>query len=132
MKEEEKINNDRFLRLGPFSVSGTKLISRANLRPDLSYQDAQDPKLFLTALQSKFGEPDVVSVTEGYSYSILDTETEVKFEAYSGSSGPAYGGSVRNFIFHANSRPELRPRVLKVFQAFEQFLLTMDAATEEE
>jgi hypothetical protein len=75
-------------------ISGTSLIRWRN--PDKS--SAGD---FLACLWTLFGEPQSVEY-EGFTYALVHIPTGLTFSAYSGGSGPAYGG------FH-QQRLELQP-----------------------
>lgn len=64
------------------------------------------PGDFLSRLWTLFGVPN--SISDGvFSYYICDRETGLEFTAYSGASGPAYGG-------YPNDAEDLRP-VLEIF-----------------
>ena len=52
----------------------------------------ESPGMFLGRLWALFGRPTVLT-DAGYSYSVHDRDTDSKFEAYSGASGPAYGAA---------------------------------------
>lgn len=66
---------------------------------------------FLARLHAHFGAPHVVQ-WEGFSYHLVDRDTGLAFEAYTGSSGPAYGGE-------AAGEP--------IFSAMRRFAPTLDA-----
>jgi len=75
--------NERFVR-DP-SVDGDKLRNRPGDAP------AGD---FLGRLWTLFGAPDLVG-DSGFTYGLRDRQTGLGFTAYSGPSGPAYGGDPR-------------------------------------
>lgn len=49
------------------------------------------PGAFLARLWALFGQPPT-EIDDGFSYSVKDSTTGLTFTAYSGSSGPAFGG----------------------------------------
>lgn len=53
------------------------------------------PGAFLGRLWALFGPPDAIG-DEGFTYVIQDTDSGLVFTAYSGASGPAYGGLPRD------------------------------------
>jgi hypothetical protein len=64
----------------------------------------QSPGAFLGRLWNLFGEPDEVT-DSGFAYGIRDLRTGLRFSAYSGASGPAFGGDPRQ---EAEAGPVLR------------------------
>ena len=55
----------------------------------------ESPGDFLSKLWALFGPPKTVG-NEGFQYNLLDTKTGLIFSAYSGASGPAYGGAPKD------------------------------------
>jgi hypothetical protein len=88
-----------------------KLFSRDEVAPHLEYDAACEPGLFLACLWPHFGPPE--SCDDGFQYDIVDRQTGLGFTAYSGASGPSYGGPMRG-------EEALRP----VLEAFEAMLAT--------
>jgi hypothetical protein len=64
----------------------------------------RSPGAFLGRLWTLFGPPDEIT-DSGYTYGIRDLQAGVRFSAYSGASGPAFGGDPRR---EAEAAPVLR------------------------
>jgi hypothetical protein len=114
------ISEQRFRHEQSIIVGGTKLCGRMQVNPTLSTEDALDDERFLRQLWTHFGPPELID--EGFSYNIRDDETNLKFRAYSGASGPSYGGSVNFF-----SKPiagKLLPNIQQVLEVFDAWLET--------
>jgi hypothetical protein len=90
-------------------AGGSKAFSRSEVNRKLAARDAMDPGAFLARLWACFGPAGVHD--GGFEYSIRDRDTGLAFSAYSGASGPSYGGD-------RPRRDELRPVVV----AFEEML----------
>ncbi|WP_108867886.1 hypothetical protein [Aquimarina aquimarini] len=90
MKEE------RFIRLPKESVLGFKIATRKTVNQRLSDLEAFDHDLFIDCLNFLFGKPDVIGDGR-LSYSIRDQVNKIDFEAFSGASGPSYGGTIHHF-----------------------------------
>ena len=88
-----------------------KVFSRTEVAPHLDFDAACEPGLFLACLWPHFGPPE--SIDAGFEYDLVDRETGLGFTAYSGASGPSYGGPLRG---HEALRP--------VIEAFEAMLAT--------
>jgi len=88
-----------------------KLFSRTDVAPQLAYDEACEPSFFLAHPWPHFGPPQ--SCDDGFEYDVVDRETGLGFTAYSGASGPSYGGPMRG---HEALRP--------VIEAFEAMLAT--------
>lgn len=87
---------------------GGKLRNRYDPRSPTSRSDA--PGDFLARLWTLFGPPNEVG-DEGFSYHLVDRQTGLMLEAYSGASGPAYAG-----------RPEDAERLLPVLDELDRLL----------
>lgn len=87
---------------------GGKLRNRYDSRSPTSRSDA--PGDFLARLWTLFGPPNEVG-DEGFSYHLVDRQTGLMLEAYSGASGPAYAG-----------RPEDAERLLPVLDELDLLL----------
>lgn len=101
-------------------VSGTRLCHRHEVNSELSPDEARDEDAFRQLLEDAF-----VSVRDqdyGFTISIVDTETQVKFKAYSGPTGPAYGGAPEYYETLPSGGYRLKPRVRSVLQDFEDWL----------
>lgn len=112
------ISEQRFRHEKSISVGGTKLCGRMQVNPTLSTEDALDDERFLRQLWTRFGSPELID--EGFTYNIRDDETNLKFRAYSGASGPSYGGSVNFF-----SKPitgKLLPNIQQILEIFDAWL----------
>lgn len=70
---------------------GSKLFSRREVNPRLALRDAAEPASFLARLWALFGPAEPSD--GGFTYSLRDRETGLVFSAYSGASGPSYGGA---------------------------------------
>jgi len=77
-------------RVDDTAPGGMKLFSRGEVAPDLSFDEAHDPPMFLARLWALFGPAG--SRDGGFEYRLRDRETGLGFTAYAGASGPAYGG----------------------------------------
>lgn len=96
-----------FERVTDKEGSGTsKIMNRSQLNPDKAY-DSGD---FLSRIWANFGKPEFVQF-EGFWYFFKDKQTGLIFSAYSGASGPAYGGF-----------PQDREKLEPVFRRFEELL----------
>src|SRR5687767_10319006 len=69
---------------------GAKLFSRSDVNPALDMRDALDLGAFLGRLWAHFGPAKPSD--DGFTYYLRDRETGIAFSAYSGASGPSYGG----------------------------------------
>jgi len=85
-------------------VGGHKVANREAFYPARSAQLLSTGD-FLSRLWALFGPPE--EGDEGFSYSLLDRDTGLRFRAYSGASGPAYGS---------------RENDLEVIEAFERLV----------
>ncbi|MGZ3451281.1 MAG: hypothetical protein ACXWUG_00300 [Polyangiales bacterium] len=88
-----------------------KVFSRSEVATHLDFETASEPGFFLAQLWPHFGPP--APADGGFEYDIVDRETGLGFTAYSGASGPSYGGPLRG---HETLRP--------VIEAFEAMLAT--------
>jgi hypothetical protein len=70
----------------------------------------RSPGAFLGRLWTLFGSPDEVT-DSGYTYGIRDLHTGLRFSAYSGASGPAFGGD-----------PRREPDAVPVLRSFDKLL----------
>jgi hypothetical protein len=114
---------ERFERLPRAAAGGAKIAGRHDANPRLAWAEASDDDRFLPLLRRRFGDPDDRGDVR-FSYSIRDNETGVEFEAYSGASGPAYGGSPPDhFIDFENNDNRTKPEVMAVLAAFEEWLV---------
>jgi hypothetical protein len=110
---------DKFERLPAFSAGGTGLISRLYLNPSLIYSVAIDMEHFRNKLKMRFGDPDKCDA--GFSYSICEVHTGIKFEAYSAQSGPKYGGEID--LFDDQNKPHfIREDVLDILYEFDVWI----------
>lgn len=92
------------------SIGGTKIASRGEVYPDSSAaEEARIPALFMAKLWALFGP--ATAIDGGFAVPIQDRETGLRFRAYSGPSGPSYGG-----------RWQEREALLPVIRALEQLL----------
>jgi hypothetical protein len=98
----------RFER-APQTVMGSKLFGRHEVSPTLERRAALDKGDFLARLWAHFGAPEPAD--GGFHYSLRDRESGHELTAYSGPSGPSYGGDHRK-------REQLRP----VIEALEALL----------
>ena len=57
----------------------------------------QSPGAFLGRLWTLFGPPDEIT-DSGFTYGIRDLHVGLSFSAYSGASGPAFGGDPRREV----------------------------------
>jgi hypothetical protein len=64
----------------------------SKIRNWLEGRPIPSPGDFLSRLWAHFGKPMAIGY-EGFSYLIHDKRTDLIFEAYSGASGPSFGGS---------------------------------------
>jgi hypothetical protein len=118
----------RFRRLAKGSAGGAKIASRRDANPRLSPLEAVEDGPFLALLRAHLGEPDHRG-DSAFSYCVRDTVLGVDFEAYSGPSGPAYGGSPPDhFIDFARNDNRTKPEVLRSLAAFEAWLAAGDDA----
>lgn len=113
--------NKRFTRLPKGEAFGFKIATRKDINKKLSDFDAYDIEQFLASLKFLFGEPDNI-VDNTLSYSIFDNKTMISFVAYSGNSGPAYGGGI--YHFEDIKRGKLLPEVLESLLAFDLYLIS--------
>jgi hypothetical protein len=95
----------RFKR-APSQILGSKLFGRRDVNSRLTIDRAVDRGAFLAKLWAQLGPPSPRD--GGFEYYVRDSETGMEFVAYSGASGPAYGGALEQ-------RFELR-RVLEAFE----------------
>jgi hypothetical protein len=73
-------------RLSKTGSGGSKILSRDEVGPD-------EPRaLFLGRLWARFGA--ATPIDDGFQYLLRDDQTGIVFTAYSGASGPSYGGAV--------------------------------------
>lgn len=79
---------------GGTDIRGGKLRNRYDLAGGAPGR-SDAPGDFLARLWTLLGPPDEVG-DEGFAYRLRDRETGVSFTAYSGASGPAYGGARRD------------------------------------
>lgn len=80
---------NRFERArGP--LFGAKAFSRSEVNRSLDVRASMDPGAFLGRLWALFGP--ATSIDDGFSYELHDRATGMSFTAYSGASGPSYGG----------------------------------------
>lgn len=113
---------ERFIRLAAGSAGGVKLCGRRSVNPALSPMEAMDEALFAAQLCARLGAPDKIA-DASFSYSLLDQDLLFPFEAYSGSSGPAYGAKPSEaMVDFEQGDHRLRPEVLQTLTAFEQWL----------
>lgn len=101
-------------------ISGTKLCGRREVNPELSVEESFDEELFRGLLEDVFGS--VEEQDYGFTISIIDTETQTKFKAYSGPSGPAYGGKPSHFETTSSGGYRLKPTTRSVLEEFEKWL----------
>jgi hypothetical protein len=99
--------NTRFVRHESTAIC--KLFGRDDVNPRLDFATAMDAGAFLARLWALFGPP--TAVDGGFEYGLVDRETGLGFSAYSGASGPSYGGPI-------GGDASLRP----VLEAFERLL----------
>jgi hypothetical protein len=118
----------RFKRLPKGSAGGAKIASRRDANARLTPLEAIDDDRFLALLRRRLGEPDQRG-DSAYSYCVRDTAREIDFEAYSGPSGPAYGGSPPDHFvdFEANDN-RTKPEVLQTLSDFDHWLEANDDA----
>jgi hypothetical protein len=112
---------ERFERLTQ-PVFGSKVCNRDEANASLTPEQARSLGEFLGRLWARFGPAEPID--DGFSYSVRDRKTGLTFTAYSGPSGPAYGGGL----------PEQR-RLMPVLKAFERWLCEaepVDCAIERE
>lgn len=116
----------RFQRLPKGVAGGAKIASRRAANPRLTVREAVNEKPFLALLRKRLGEPDPRPDSD-FSYSILDTQTGVVFEAYSAQSGPSYGGyPPEHFIDLEANDTRTKPEVMQVLADFERWLESED------
>lgn len=96
-------------RRAPSQILGPKLFSRREVNSRLTVDRAMDRGDFLARLWTQFGP--AASRDGGFEYYVRDQETNLEFIAYSGPSGPSYGGEL-------DQRFVLR----RVIEAFEEML----------
>ena len=88
---------------------GSKLCGRRQVNPRLDFATAMDPGAFLARLWALFGAAS--RDDDGFTYELRDQQTTLEFSAYSGPSGPSYGGDYQDL-------EKLRP----VLEDFERLL----------
>jgi hypothetical protein len=98
----------RFERISQ-PVMGCKLCGRRQVNPRLDFKTAMDPGAFLARLWALFGAAS--REDDGFIYELSDRQSGLEFSAYSGPSGPSYGGDHQQLA-------ELRP----VLEDFERLL----------
>lgn len=81
---------------------GSKLFSRSEINPNLDKKVRFDKGDFMARLWAHFGAPEPAD--GGFTYALRDRESGHELTAYSGPSGPSYGGDHRK-------RDQLRPVV---------------------
>lgn len=114
------MKDKRFIRLPKGSVLGFKIATRKAINQKLNDSEAFDHDLFIDSLKLLFGEPD--SIGDGrVSYSIRDQVNQIDFEAFSGSSGPSYGGTIHHFENIVEAK--LLETVKDTLLAFDIFLI---------
>ncbi|SFR60635.1 hypothetical protein [Halogeometricum limi] len=100
-------------------AGGRKLCSRREVNPDISVEEAFDEAAFRALLESAFD--NVEETDDGFSVHVRDRESQHTFEAYSGASGPAYGGPRRYFV-KTETGHALDPEVHSMLRDFERWL----------
>lgn len=116
------MSDERFIRLAAGSAGGVKLCGRRAANPMLSPLAAMDEGLFAAQLLARLGAPDKMGDVS-LSYSLLDQDQAFSFEAYSGSSGPAYGAKPTDaMVDFEQGDYRLRPQVMQTLSAFEHWL----------
>lgn len=90
-------------------ISGAKLFSRSEIASHLDHDAALDRGAFLARLWALFGPAE--SCDDGFRYELCDEKTGLTFTAYSGASGPSYGGYTEN-----------RARLRRMLDDFERLL----------
>jgi hypothetical protein len=75
-------------------AGGSKLFSRTDVNPRLDFHAGMDVADFLGRLWRLFGPASPRD--DGFSYNIEHVPSGRSFEAYSGASGPSYGGDYRD------------------------------------
>ncbi len=105
------LSNSRFVRVSNSDCVGSyKIFSRSDVQSyrldDYQFEIGD----FFARIWSFFGKPDFVSY-EGFEYTFKDIENGIVFSAYSGASGPSYGGRCENEQLYKDS-----------IQAFEKLL----------
>ncbi len=88
---------------------GSKLYSRNDVNPRLTFEEGMDAGAFMARLWTLFGP--ATAIDDGFEYVVVDRESKLTFSAYSGASGPSYGGARSD-----------EPRLLVVLSAFENLL----------
>jgi hypothetical protein len=101
------VTNTRFERFEHTAVC--KVFDRGAVNPRLDFNASMDSGAFLGRLWALFGPASPRD--DGFSYDLRDRETGLAFSAYSGASGPSYGGPI-------DGGEALRP----VLEAFERLL----------
>ncbi len=76
-------NAKRFVRISPAELEGSSGIRNRVFSPLTGD--------FLARIWALYGPPDSVQF-EGFFYAFQDTETGIRFSAYSAGSGPGFGG----------------------------------------
>jgi hypothetical protein len=113
----------RYERLPSRAAGGAKLCNRIDVNPRLSVWQGVDSEAAAALLAARFGPSDPVGSDCDYSYSIRDRKTGLEFEAYSGPSGPAYGGfPPESFVDFENGDYTTRPEILAALREFEDWL----------
>lgn len=98
-------------------AEGPCLGSKVRNRSGSSFEDPRTAVGdFLARLWTLFGPPTEVS-DDGYTYCLHDRATDLYFSAYSGASGPAYGGLFEDTLSLAS-----------VLDAFDEFLDSVELA----
>lgn len=82
----DKVN---FIKDNPHNVIGTAIVAN---RGDINSNASNLIGDFLSRLWTNFGAPNSIDY-EGFSYALKHMPSGITFTAYSGASGPAYGGS---------------------------------------
>jgi len=109
----------RFKR-APSQIVGPKLFSRREVNSRLTVDRAMDRGAFLARLWAQLGP--AATRDGGFEYYVRDLETNLGFVAYSGPSGPSYGGEL-------DQRFALR-RVLEAFEEVLERTSPVDCAIE--
>ncbi len=113
------MENKNYTKLSEGQALGFKIATRKIVNDSLSEFEAYDNERFLKGLKILFGDGDLYDKAR-MSYSILDNKRNIIFEAFVGSSGPSYGGTVKDYSDITNLT--LRQDVLESLLEFDQLL----------